>query len=199
MSNKVIQTYQTVFQPSGLTEHKDSDNAFSPIIKTDTLSHQSKPSISQGDTTAWSDYAKLSNTVISGEGVHSKTYQNGNAYASWGASGSKHTEIFRIGQTDSSRWAPGIKGLGFEVFRHRTDSTSFTNDNAKQHCIFIKRYGAKFINRTQNTERFWSSPVLATTGEATNSTFGHEGGVGTYEFYKTEDFYMGDMLSLIHI
>jgi len=181
---KSIPTYQSVFQPKNKTEHNSGD-PWLKMMPTDKLTHENKLTPTQGDTTAWSDYAKLTTTNIKGVGVHSKKWEDGSAYCSWGSSGSKHTEIIRIGEQDNSCWNTNITGLGFEVFRHRTDSSTFNNDNANQHCIFVKRFGFTSLKRYGgDIHSFWSSPVLATSGEAKNSTFAYEGGVGTYEFYQ---------------
>ena len=187
MSNLTMTTYQSVYQPSvgNLDQHKNNSDAWAEPYKREMNHHNGSPTITHGDTSGWSNYSRLSNAEIKGAGPQSKLYGDGSAYCTWGSSGSKHTEIFKIGNSDNSRWAPRISGVGFEVLRHRTDSTDFNNDNANQHCIFVKRYGAQFKHRTNGNERFWSSPVLAESGEAKGSTFGKDGGVATWEFYNS--------------
>lgn len=58
-------------------------------------------------------------------------------------------------------WLPSsiLSGVSFELYRNRVDSDNAANDNAKQHCIFLRHYGVQLINRTSGTTRFWSSDV----------------------------------------
>ena len=189
MAKLSLKTVKGKWDPSGQGQHENDDNAFINAVDGQQLSHwDSPPTITHGTKDGWSNFSRLSNASIQGKGPYEDDWANGSAYCGWGNTGSKHTEIFRIGTPGSSRWMPYVKGVGFKVFRHRTDSTDFTNSNAEQHCTFVKRYGMKFKHRTSGDERFWSSPVLATNGKATGHTFGYQGGVATHEFYQTANW-----------
>ena len=73
----------------------------------------------------------------------------------------------RTGYSTSS----GVVGFGFEIKVHRTDSTSPDNNNAEQHCIFLKRYGLELRGRSSTSSaKFWSLPVLATGGKLGGGT-----------------------------
>ena len=187
MANVAIKTYRATWMPADETAHENGTNTPYDPIKT-TLTHSnSTPNITHGHSDAWSNYNRLSNSTIKGVGPWAKDRSDGHIFCSWGLTGSKHSEIFRIGSDLDSRWMPYVKGVGFKVFRHRTDSTSFTNDNANQHCIFVQRFGMKFKHRSKDEERFYSSWELATSGEAKGYTYPYGGGVATDEFYRTTD------------
>ena len=186
MGNILIPSATARWTPDNQSKHEDDGDVFIKVIS-DRVKHESKPTITHGTTSGWSDYELLQQGNKTGNGIFETDYGRGSLYCSWGSSGSKHTEIMKYGYYNDSRWLPYVKGCGFKVFRHRTDSTSFTNDNANQHCIFLKRFGIRFKHRTNNQWRFWSSDVLATHGEATERTFPYASGVGTHEFYQCRD------------
>ena len=185
-----LTTYRTQYEPSNKTEHRNNSDVLYNLTYGTVSHHSSPPTITHGTSSAWSNYSRLSNTSMQGTwGPWHKDHADGSAYCTWGSSGSKHTEIIRIGNPDYGTWMPqamAVTGLGFEVFRHRTDSTSFTNDNANQHCIFVKRYGLELRHKSNDSIRFYSSEVLATEGTAKFSTYGYDGGVATEEFYSTK-------------
>lgn len=185
MARVSLSTVKATWMPTNETGHYNDDNAFINAIDGQHLSHYgSPPTYTHGDPTAWSNFSRLSTASIRGKGPYEESWTDGSVYCNWGNTGSKHTEIFRIGKPELSRWMPYIKGVGFRVFRHRQDSTDFTNSNAAQHCTFVKRYGMKFKHRTEGTQRFWSSSVLATDGKAKGHTYQYQGGVATDEFYR---------------
>lgn len=174
-----------------LSAHKsDPGTCQLDMIDKNVSHHSSPPTITHGDKTAWSSYVRLTNAKTYGAGpIAQSNRANGGIRCNWGKTGSKHTEIFRLGG-NSGRYLPTgsnyeIHSMGFEVYRKRTDSTNPTNNNAEQHCVFLKRWGIELISRTSNSTRFWSSPVLATTGELHNATVSGSG-VYTYEFYNNK-------------
>lgn len=186
MAKLSIPTVKATWMPTDSAGHGQDSNAFiEPIDSTLTSHHNSPPTITHGDKTAWSNFSRLSTTRRDGKGPYEKSWTDGCMYNAWGSTGNKHTEIFRIGAADSCRWIPYVKGCGFWVFRHRTDSSDFTNNNAAQHAVFLKRFGMRFKNRHNSDERFWSSGVLATDGRAKQRTYPYLGGVGTDEFYRS--------------
>jgi len=173
-----------------LTEHKaDPGTCQTGMVDNGIKHHSSPPTITHGNTTSWSNYSRLSIASSQGLGAIAQSNKSdGSIATNWGQSGSKHTEIFSMGGT-SGRYLPTsndyeIHSMGFEVYRKRTDSTSPDNNNAKQHCAFLKRWGIELIHRSSSTTRFWSSDVLATSGELTNNPVTESGGVYNYEFYN---------------
>ena len=184
MANLAIPTIQANWMPTNQSEHEADSNSYIDPVSNKVIHTGSVPSITHGNNTAWSSYSRLDYSRIQGKGPFEKDWSNGSIYTTWGSSGSKHSEIFHLGSDDESRWMPYVKGVGFKVFRHRTDSTSFTNDNANQHCIYVERYGMRFKHRSSSSQRFWSSAKLATSGEAKVPTFGYQGGVACHEFYQ---------------
>ena len=185
MAHFEIPTFKATWMPSGKGEHENDADAVIDAVSTE-VNHKNKPKITNGSGDAWTDYAKLTNAAKDGLGIFQESWTNGSVKCSWGNSGSKHSEIFQVGTYNDCRWMPYVKGCGFKVFRHRTDSDSFTNNNANQHCIFIKRFGMRFQHRTNDETRFWSSSVLNTDGEARGHTYPYKGGVATDEFYQIE-------------
>lgn len=189
MARLSLSTVKAVWMPTNQSGHENDDNAFINAVDGQRLTHfNAPPTITHGNKTGWSNFGRLSSADNRGKGVYEKSWTDGSVSCAWGSTGSKHTEIFRIGEADSCRWMPYIKGVGFKVFRHRTDSTDFTNNNAAQHCTFLKRYGMRFKNRNDSSERFWSSSVLATDGKAKGHTYGYKGGVATDEFYRVSNW-----------
>ena len=185
MSNIQLPTYKARWMPTDQSGHEaDQDACW--YVTTSVVTHKNKPKITHGSGDAWTDYDKLSNAAIEGYGIYQDSWDSGSIKCSWGSSGSKHSEIFQVGNYTSCKWMPYVKGCGFKVFRHRTDSDSFTNNNANQHCIFVKRFGMRFQHRSKDEERFWSSSVLNTDGEARGHTFPYKGGVATHEFYSID-------------
>ncbi len=189
MANKSFKVYDfpAQYEPSNLDQHKnDGSGKGIEVLKPTVTHYSSPPTITHGNTSSWSNYSRVSNARKDGSGWHSKNYKNGSIYTNWGKTGSKHTEIFRVGADSGYWWSIGSSyentGVGFEMCRRRIDSTS-NNNNAKQHCIFLKRWGIEFISRSGSTTKFWSSGVLNTDGNF-NGGWVEDGKLTQYYFYK---------------
>lgn len=170
MANKEFKTYPfpPAYEPTTLDGHKDDGSGKGIEVLKPTVAHYSSPpTITHGTTASWSNYSRLSNANSQGTGWHSKDRKTGSIKTNWGSSGTKHTEIFRVGADSGYWWTIGSAyehtGIGFEMCRQRLDSND-NNNNAEQHCIFLKRFGIEFIQRNGSTTKFWSSAVLNTDG-----------------------------------
>ena len=175
------------YEPGSLDQHKsDGSGKGIEVLKPTVKHHSSSPSITHGTKTSWSSYSRVSQAKNQGTGWHNKAYKSGSIYTNWGATGSKHTEIFSVGADSGYWWTIGKSyehtGIGIEMCRQRTDSNS-NNNNAQQHCIFLKRWGIEFIKRDSSTTKFWSSGVLNTDGNFNGSTT-VDGKLTQFYFYQ---------------
>lgn len=187
-----IPTYnKTVYEPNDLNGHKNDSDMFLWHTSLEVNHHSSPPTITHGDKAGWTNYSRLTTArSVGGDGIYSKTIELGHVFLGWGSSGSKHSEIFSVGGNEG-RWArtgtstsSGVTGFGFEMKVHRTDSTSSDNNNASQHCIFLKRYGLELRDRTSTSQsRFWSTPVIASNGAFSGGTVSG-GTVYRWDFHK---------------
>jgi hypothetical protein len=192
MANKAFKTYEfpPTYKPGNLDQHKnDGSGKGIEVLKPTVSHHSSSPSITHGNTSSWSNYSRISSAGKRGDGWHNKNYKNGSIYTNWGTSGSKHTEIFRVGADSGYWWTIGSTyehtGVGFEMVRIRKDSNE-NNNNAKQHAIFLKRWGVEFIKRDSGATKFWSSSVLNTDGNFNGGSV--EGGHLTQYYFLQHYF-----------
>lgn len=191
MANSKNETvpFPSVYEPSNLDGHKsDSGGKYiGKAIDSNVSSMSSPPTITHGDKSGWKNFSLLYTMGTNGGGIFEKTYSQGNVGGSWGTTGSKHSEIIRVGGNHGMYLATGTQyehtGIGFELFRERTDSDN-NNNNAEQHCIFLRRWGVELISRTSGTQRFWSSGELNTNGLFSGSSQTGSGKRWEYKFYK---------------
>lgn len=205
MSNIEIPTHPLKWGVSDddLSGHKYPGDSVQQVLAME-LKHQSAPSITHGNTYPWKTYGGLTTAEIKKKGPYESGMNDGHITAcSWGSQGKKHSEIFSFGFYDGSSskqvWLPtgasnshtGITGFGFEIYRQRTDSKSYTNENCKNWMAFLRRFGARFVNRTTGNHRFWTSDELATDGLPL-SKFGTPKVASSYwylyEFYNCTSF-----------
>ena len=181
--------FPETYKPLNVDQHKDGVNkgkAFD-AIDSGVSHHSSPPTINYGDKSGWSTYSRISNAGKKGVGWHSLRHEDGSVHTNWGSTGSKHTEIFRVGGNHGNWLTIGssdfITGCGFEMRRKRTDSSS-NNNNAQQHCIFLKRWGVEFGQRAGGSTKFWSSGVLNTDGNFNGGTTSGST-ISQYYYYRT--------------
>jgi len=206
MSNLEIPTYRLRWEVAKNNEadHRDCpDDTMQEMVNQDWDKNPSVPTPDYGITSSWSSYNRLSTASIVDDGPYAKSYSDGYINGcNWGSTSKKHSEIFSLGLTKGDGqqvWVPscepggakGITGYGFRVRRERTDSKSYTNDNCKNWCAFIRRFGVRFINRNDGSYRFWSSTEQASDGlplarfgnpSTTSATWSLD------EFYNTASF-----------
>ena len=205
MSNIEIPTHKLKWEApkDDLYAHKFPGDSVQQMLSVE-LCHQSAPTITHGSNYPWKTYGGKTTAFIAKKGPYESVMGDGHITAcDWGSQGKKHSEIFSFGFYNGSSnkqvWLPtsasnahtGITGFGFEVYRERKDSKSYTNENCKNWMAFVRKFGARFINRTTGDYRFWSSDELATDGLPL-SKFGTPVTAGStwhlYEFYNTTDW-----------
>ena len=167
-SKHVTCPFPDTYEPTSLSSHTNDGNGKNIVCLDSEVKHYSSPpTITHGTTTSWSNYSRVSNAIKNGKGIFEKAKENGQILSAWGKTGDKHSEIFRVGGNSGLWLVTGGShentGIGFELYRKRTDSNN-NNNNAEQHCIFLKRWGVELVNYKNNNTRFWSSDVLATNG-----------------------------------
>lgn len=182
-------SFPAPYEPGSLTSHKDDGGGkyIGKAIDTNVKSMASAPTITHGSTSSWKDFGLLYSMGTGGGGIFEKTYSAGNVGGSWGATGSKHSEIIKVGGNHGMYLATGTQyehtGIGFELFRRRTDSDK-NNNNAERHCIFLRRWGVELVSRTSGSTRFWSSSELDTNGLFGGGSSTGSGKRWEYKFYK---------------
>ena len=186
-SKHVACPFPAAYKPTSLNSHL-SDGSGKKIVCIDsgTTHYNSPPTITHGTKTTWSNYSRLSIAGNNGNGIFEAKKENGSIKTNWGKTGVKHTEIFRVGGNSGLWLATGSSyentGIGFELYRRRLDSSK-NNNNAEQHCIFLKRWGVELVNHTSGSTRFWSSAVLATDGNFNGGTTSG-GTIYKYDFHQ---------------
>jgi len=204
MSNIEIPTHPLKWEVAAddLSAHKYPGDSVQRLLATDldtSVSVPTRETITHGYNYPWKDYGREKSAYISKKGPYESVQTDGCLDSTnWGSQGKKHSETFSMGITDETGkqlWLPtgksgqhtGITGFGFEARRVRTDSKSFGNENCKNWMPFIRRFGARFINRTNGDYRFSSSNELAEDGLPL-SKFGSPTVSGKtwhlYEFYN---------------
>ena len=168
--------FPSQYEPSSLEgDHKnDGSGKGFEWMDSGVTHHNSPPTITHGDKTSWSTYGRYSHgSSKSGTGWYNKDATKGSVKTNWGVTGSKHTSIISVGGNQGLWLACGTSyeqtGVGFEMRRTRTDSSS-NNNNAKQHCIFLRRWGVEFVQRNGSSTKFWSSNTLNTDGNFNGGT-----------------------------
>lgn len=186
MANTAIFTGKTFWQPQTLEQHKSDNGVLTGYHDESDVKFEYMSSVNptHGDTSTWKDYGAgdYSDAWENGTSIHTKTSSSAPKF-NGGKSGSPHTSNFFI--SSKCWWMPsgfdnGVVGVGFEVYRQRTDSTS-NNDNAKQHCWFVQKYGVVFKHRTNDSERIWSSYTVKSDG----SFPGGDKNYSEYIYYKS--------------
>ena len=167
-SKHVTCRFPDAYEPTSLSSHKKDGSGKKIVCLDSEVKHYSSPpTITHGTKTSWSNYSRVSQAKKNGNGIFEAAHEKGEILTAWGSTGDKHSEIFRVGGSSGLWLVTGgtyeNTGLGFEMYRKRTDSSK-NNNNAEQHCIFLKRWGIELVNYQNNNTRFWSSGVLATDG-----------------------------------
>lgn len=197
MSNIEIPTHTLKWQvpKNGIIAHYTPGDSIQEVLclELNQRPEQPKPT--------WVDYGRLYTAGIVDEGPYAPENFGGHINAcDWGKTSKKHSEIFSFGFYNGCGskqvWLPsgagnGVTGFGFHAYRQRTDSSSYTNENCKNMCAFVRNYGARFVNRTTGEYNFWESGELATDGlplekYGTPRTEGNTWWL--YEFYNTTSF-----------
>lgn len=169
MPNTAIYTGKSFWQPQNLEHHKSDNGVLTGYHDEPDLTFEYKSSVNptHGNIESWPNYGISDMTYAWKDGtkIHNKTRDSGPKFEG-GKSGSPHTSNFYL--KSKNWWMPsgfdnGIVGAGFEVYRHRLDSTS-NNDNANQHCWYIQKWGVVFKHRTDDSERIWSSNFVKEGG-----------------------------------
>ena len=189
--NKSFATYAFpgVYEPSSLSAHKDDGNGkgFEWLDST-PQNHDSTPTITHGNTASWDTTGRLpGGSRIDGKGWYEYDSDNGSMYTNWGNTGSEHTTIISVGGNQGLWLCCGSSyeqtGVGFEMKRKRLDSNS-NNNNASQHCIYLKRWGIEFVRRESGTTKFWASDTLNSNGNFNGANGTTSNSIWQYYFYQ---------------
>ena len=177
------------YEPTNLSGHKTSDSTkLFEWMDSGFQYHSSPPSIDYGATHSWPTYGTLRNKDYSkvGTGWYNSDSSKGAVKANWYSTDPERSYVSIGG--NSGLWLPvngsyEHTGLGFEVYRLRTDSSN-NNLNAEAHCNFIYRWGVEFAKRNSSTTRFWSSKDIMTNGKYDNNDYSTGGGSGSGKIWK---------------